>query len=1347
MKIVWLLLAEVILFFPSRSDSKYHHIVYIDPSRGSNSQECLVSNAAASSCQTLDWVLNQPKARRNSTSLILSGGYHNIENSFPALHSLNELEFRGSNSTLRCLLLGLGLAFVESQDIKMHDLTVCNCSLLLPASINIDPDGLQLQAALLMLMCRNVVLENIHIYDTLNGTSLVMYHVSGEVGIMKSKFGTTYSNGNLVYSSGLLIFTSQNDSCTTKNSSLTSHCLQGSSYILQNVTFYNNSATDPRHSTFKTQKMCQSYVGRGGGFALIINENCSNHKFLLKNCTFLSNQAFQGSGMYIDIHSSSRNNSVYIDNCLFADNKVNEATKYQSIGGGLSLKYLALPREQDYSKIPKTMVVVTKCNFTNNEAFNGGAIAISSLVATEELIEERLNVRVENSTFSMNRAKLGAAIKVACFCLAGDVQHLAIEIANSIFITNSVLLYSEWNVSHEKGVGVVYSSNVPLSIVGNNVFSYNNGSALAVVGSWVDFRDCSVLFTGNTGTNGGAVNMLGSAYLLVNNNTDLKFVQNRAQFHGGAIANVFTEQQNSKVYPNCFIRHRDPFTHPNQWNAKFTFIANKAAIAGDSIFTTSILPCSWAGGTGKQELSEVFHWKGWEYHQVDDSIIKDGVEVSTAAGHIQLIANGSESVASVPGKKFILPLQTTDDLFQSTVAISTLFVVRLVQTSGVNASSKDTFMTASESLELSGSENSNTQVLLESLGQRSWLANFNVSLKPCPPGYGLDINTSKCVCQYFNYGSKIQCVDEKFKCKLRYGYWLGITKRGIEISTCPPSFCKLHKHKNEQYFLMPQQYDNLSNALCSEHREGIICGKCKKGYGVSVTTGQLICIPCKDSQLATNIVMYWFMTFIPLVAFFILLALLKIRISNGVMNSFTFYMQAIFTAIGSTPGNSSIYLTLYIEKRLKLWKLYRIAHGVFNFRIVENFFHPICLHRQLNSLDVFQLDYVVIFLPLFFVGVVAAIFGVIKITRDRFCFKSCKGKSFFKLMKRWSIGESVMHALALYWLVAYSRLVLSSCHILEWNTTFKFRYKYSPRAFYAGQYLTSDVEYKWRYAAPAYFILAILFMFAIVLLCPLGKMGQCCIKLKWMSKCYFIKQFCQLFDIYRGCFKVNRKYFAGIYFLLRIVFGAVFLSDSGIFHRFSLHLSIYILLIMLLGLLQPYRTELRHMNIIDILMFINLAIVTGISFYVWSFNVFYDRNRFGPSVHLRSSQLLLAYTPLVIMLVYLVWRSLPATSTKYLQKQLHGLTSKLTKWKGQFLGKFFHLHYEVSNVANDDDNLLASINRIADNFESSQETPTGEASSAAAIAEMTTCHNETSSLLDSNKPRALNKRPASYGLL
>ena len=137
-------------------------------------------------------------------------------------------------------------------------------------------------------------------------------------------------------------------------------------------------------------------------------------------------------------------------------------------------------------------------------------------------LSKRDKCKSRKFNFSMNRPQFGAAIKVACFCQAGDFQHLAIEIASSIY---SVLLDSKRNVSHEQGVGVVYSSNVPLSFVGNTLFSYNNGSALAVVGSWVDFNDWSVLFTGNIGTNGGSVNIFETAHMLVNDNTDLKFVQ------------------------------------------------------------------------------------------------------------------------------------------------------------------------------------------------------------------------------------------------------------------------------------------------------------------------------------------------------------------------------------------------------------------------------------------------------------------------------------------------------------------------------------------------------------------------------------------------------------------------------------------------------------------------------------------------------------------------------------------------------------------------------------------------------------------------------------------------------
>jgi len=1315
MKSLCLLLLEVIILFcPCLRTSKYLHRVYIDPLRGSDFEKCLTSNEAASSCQTLDWVLHQPQARRNSTAFFLSEGIHYIESSFPAFQGLGDLELRGSNSTLRCLQLGIGLAFIETHNIKMYNLSVCNCSFSPPARSEVDPivELGNVQAAVSMVLCRNVELDHLNAYDTLNGTSLAMIKASGEISITNSNFGLTYFHENLGFSSGLLIVTELYVSSTTGNTTSTS---QESSYFLQNITFYNNSAIDQRPGNFYPQKMLQSSAGQGGGLTLLINGNCSNSKFLVRNCTFLSNQAFQGTGMHIEFQASSSNNSIYIDHCLFLNNKAEKATKYQSVGGGLSIKYFASQNWKGASNIPQNMVVVTKCNFTSNEAFSGGAIAISSVVATDNLFEERLNVEVENTTLFENKAQLGAAIKVVSFTPATDTQVVTVVIANSVFLANSAILDSNSFAPHEQGVGTVYTSNIPISFVGYNLFKDNEGSALAIVGSHVDFTDCAALFTGNSGRNGGAINMLGSAFLLVDNNTDLTFTSNQALFHGGAIANTFTEKQTSNVYRNCFVKHSDPFAHPNKWNAKFTFTANKAAISGASIYSTSLLPCSWASGSENPRMSDVFHWRGWEYHHIDNLLSKDSVDIATAVGHVQSAANSSSSMAtvvSVPGRKFKLPLLISDDLFQNTVNSSTTLMVRLVPISGINLSSKHTFMTAKESLELRGTENTNVQVLLKSLGPRSWQINFNVSLEKCPSGYGLNDSTLKCSC--YDFGRITRCVDENFECGLRYGYWLGITKTGFEAASCPPSFCKLHIEKGQQYFPMPQHYDNLSESVCSAHREGIICGKCKEGYGVSVTTGQLLCVPCHDSELASNITKYVFVTFLPLVVFFIVLVLFRVRISNGSMNSFAFYM------------------------------------GIFNLRILENLFHPICLHSELNSLDVFELDFAVVCLPLLFVGAAVALFGLIKYFRARLFLKSGKGKSLFKIVKGWPLGESVMHALALYLLLSFSRLIQSSCYVLESNKGFKFIYKYhTSRTFYAGQYLTSEAQYLWRYAAPAYLVLLTSFLFIVILLCPLGRMRKYLYKMKGSSNFFLTKQFGQLLDIYQECFKPDRKYFAGIYFLFRILFGFTILISEHLFHKYLSQLILYILLILLLGLLQPYRMELSHMNVIDILMFTNLTAVTLISQYVWSFNVFYNRNRFSSSVRMRSSQLILAYIPMVTMLTYIVWRSLPGTFRKYFKKRFHGLTANLKKRKRKFLYKikeFLHLSSEDSNI-NDEDTLLSSIDRNVSDFESSHDETSGfsRCDGRARVPDLdhsNTQHNEMSSLLESST--SLHKR-SSYG--
>ena len=85
----------------------------------------------------------------------------------------------------------------------------------------------------------------------------------------------------------------------------------------------------------------------------------------------------------------------------------------------------------------------------------------------------------------------------------------------------------------------------------------------------VNFSDSSATFHSNTGNYGGAISILGSAYILINDDTTMHFERNRAKVHGGAIANVFIERENFAMYPNCFIRHANPFVHPDNWGGYF----------------------------------------------------------------------------------------------------------------------------------------------------------------------------------------------------------------------------------------------------------------------------------------------------------------------------------------------------------------------------------------------------------------------------------------------------------------------------------------------------------------------------------------------------------------------------------------------------------------------------------------------------------------------------------------------------------------------------------------------------------------------------------------------------------
>ena len=93
----------------------------------------------------------------------------------------------------------------------------------------------------------------------------------------------------------------------------------------------------------------------------------------------------------------------------------------------------------------------------------------------------------------------------------------------------------------------MYVSDVPGEFHSMVHFESNNGSALGVVGTYLNFTECDALFESNRGIDGGGIAILGAAHLLIGESTTMAFRNNYAQHRGGAIFNNYISKDSMKT--------------------------------------------------------------------------------------------------------------------------------------------------------------------------------------------------------------------------------------------------------------------------------------------------------------------------------------------------------------------------------------------------------------------------------------------------------------------------------------------------------------------------------------------------------------------------------------------------------------------------------------------------------------------------------------------------------------------------------------------------------------------------------------------------------------------------------
>ena len=149
-------------------------------------------------------------------------------------------------------------------------------------------------------------------------------------------------------------------------------------------------------------------------------------------------------------------------------------------------------------------------------------------------------------------------------------------------------------------------------------------------------------------------------------------------------------------------------------------------------------------------------------------------------------------------------------------------------------------------------------------------------------------------------------------------------------------------------------------------------------------------------------------------------------------------------------------------------------------------------------------------------------------------------------------------------------------------------------------------------------------------------------------------------DSFQSCFKDNCRFFAGLYFVYRLVL----LATASVATNFTLLYSVMevelILFLSFHALAQPY--EKRWHNILDNLFFTNLAIINGLTLY----NYTRVSDPFGPNYQrnidiVSSIQLVLIYLPMVYMVGYVTCNFLSGIKGILLARKLKNSTSNLSQ--------------------------------------------------------------------------------------
>ena len=508
------------------------------------------------------------------------------------------------------------------------------------------------------------------------------------------------------------------------------------------------------------------------------------------------------------------------------------------------------------------------------------------------------------------------------------------------------------------------------------------------------------------------------------------------------------------------------------------------------------------------------------------------------------------------------------------------------------------------------------------------------SSKLCPtwfqPIWNSSTNEYTCVCTD-RLQSVIYCSNETKDVFLSIQFCMTYDEENDQynVGNCP--FAYFHQPKRGLSFKLPQNLSELNEDMCGKlNRKGLLCGKCKEGYGRAPYSAHMDCTKCSNSM---GWGWYLLIDFVCQTIFFAFLFIFRINVTSPTLSGFVLYCQIVtsvntvtlFSLVENTPElHNFLGFAKFCFSLINMWKL--------DFFIVVA--PPSCLSESLSSLQIVGLRYLSAFYPLLLIF----LFYVLIKARDLnwkpivTLWKPLK-RAKAKLTQHYKLDQPITKAFATVFLLSYVKVADVSYSLLLPTQLFNVN----------GQ----PTEKRWYYDASSrlfvcnhtlYGILSLFIFLMYLTIPPLllfvypFKLFQMCLsKLKYGQnslKIFMDIMQCHFKDGLDG--KRDFRSFSAVYFLIRFVFIIIRLLSVFYGWHYSIISFVFIACALLVLILRPYKKN--RYNFIDC-FFLTLL---GFEFHVYFVVIVYSAlsGVFRSTIYLLF--LLVGFSPILYFFVYFI---------------------------------------------------------------------------------------------------------------